>query len=518
MYLTQGLHRSLQLNPDWIATTFRGRQRTFRQTGDRVSCLASGLRAVGMEDNDRIGMLALNSDRYMEFMLAVWWGGGVINPVNVRWSVPEIVYSLDDCDTRILFVDDNFLTMTEAICTMAKYRPLLIHVGDGPTPEGMLSFEKLIAESESMKDRYRGGDDIAAIMYTGGTTGQPKGVMQSHLNLWSSAVMALAEHPPLANSIVLHAAPMFHTACMARVIGQLVAGGRHVFIPMFDPLDVLQTIERERVSETLLVPIMLQALIMHPAFAQYDISSFKRLTYGAAPIAESVLQRALVLLPGVEFMHGYGMTETSPVIARSGPENHSAASIANGRFRSAGRPIQGVAVLVVDGEGREVPRGEVGEVIVRGANVMLGYWNRPEETAQALCGGWMHTGDGAYMDADGYLFIVDRIKDMIVTGGENVYCGEVESAVTAHPAVAACAVIGIPSEQWGEAVHAVVVLKPGLEVSGEEVIAHCRQHIAGYKCPKSVDFVTALPISGAGKVLKRDLRAPYWKDHKHGVS
>ncbi|MGE8068672.1 acyl-CoA synthetase [Pseudomonas sp. NPDC089569] len=518
MYLTQGLHRSLQLNPDRVASTFRGRQRTYREIADRVSRLASGLRALGMADNDRIGMLALNSDRYMEFMLSVWWGGGVLNPVNIRWSVPEIVYSLDDCDTRILFVDDNFLHMTQAICATAKYPPLLIHVGDGPAPEGMLSFEQLIAENESMKDLNRGGSDIAAIMYTGGTTGLPKGVMQTHLNLWSSAVMRMAEHPIIRNSTTLHVAPMFHTASMARVVFQFVSGEAHCFIPMFEPLEMLQTIERERINETLLVPTMLQALLMHPQFERYNLASLRRIAYGASPIALTLLERAIDVLPECEFMHAYGMTETSPVLCLNPHANHGPEGRVSGLVRSVGRPLLGVDLRIVDEHDNELPRGTVGEIIVRGPNVMKGYWNRPEETAKTLRRGWMHTGDGAYMDEQGYVFIVDRLKDMIVSGGENIFSAEVENVIARHPAIAMSAVIGIPDDKWGEAVHAVVVLKPDCVLSEIQLISHCREHIAGYKCPKSVAFVSGLPLSAAGKILKRDLREPFWKDRARAVN
>ncbi|MCY1264123.1 Long-chain-fatty-acid--CoA ligase [compost metagenome] len=518
MYLTQGLHRALQLHPDQTATVFRGRRRSFHELGERVARLAGALQQHGMRNGDRVGMLALNSDRFLEYMLASWWGGAVLNPVNIRWSVPEIVYSLDDCDTRILLVDDHFLHLADDIAATAKVRPVLIHVGDGPAPEGMLSYEQLIAESAPVCDAQRGGTDLATIMYTGGTTGRPKGVMQSHLNLWSSAMSRLGSSNVAANSPVLHIAPMFHTACLARVVVQLIVGEPHIFVPSFEPLEFMQTIERERVTDILLVPTMLQALIMHPEFARHDLSSLKRMSYGASPIAAPVLELALERLPGVEFTHGYGMTETSPVISSNGPESHCATGIANGRVRSAGRAALGVSVMIVDEHDNEVPRGTIGEIIVQGANVMLGYWNRPQETAEALRGGWMHTGDGAYMDEDGYIFIVDRIKDMIVTGGENVYSAEVENAIGRHPAVAASAVIGIPSDQWGEAVHAVVVLKPGLQASAGEIITHCRQHIAGYKCPKSVEFIANLPLSGAGKILKRELRDPHWEGRSRAVN
>lgn len=518
MFLTQGLHRALQLHPTHTATVFRGRRRTFAELGDRVTHLAGALQQQGMREGDRVSMLALNSDRYLEYMLGTWWGGGVLNPVNIRWSAAEIVYSLDDCDTRILLVDDNFLHLAEDIAAAAKVRPLLIHVGDGPAPQGMLSYEQLIAAAEPVVDSQRGGNDLATIMYTGGTTGRPKGVMQSHLNLWASAMSRLGSFNVQPNSPVLHVAPMFHTACLARLVVQLIGGEPHVFVPSFDAVELMQTIERERVTDILLVPTMLQALIAHPDFARYDLSSLKRMVYGASPIAAPVLELALEHLPGVEFTHGYGMTETSPGISSNGPESHCAAGIASGRVRSVGRAVLGVNVKIVDEHDNEVPRGTVGEIIAQGANVMLGYWNLPEETAEALRGGWMHTGDGGYMDEDGYIFIVDRIKDMIVTGGENVYSAEVESAIGSHPAVATSAVIGIPSDRWGEAVHAVVVLKPDQETSAEAIIDHCRQHIAGYKCPKSVEFTTALPLSGAGKVLKRNLREPYWQGRSRAVN
>ncbi|MBO3278084.1 acyl-CoA synthetase [Pseudomonas schmalbachii] len=518
MYLTQGLHRMQQLQPDALATVFRGRRRTYGELVERVSRLAGALQQLGMRTGDRVGLLGLNSDRFYEYLLATWWGGGVINPVNIRWSVPEIVYSLDDCDTRILLIDDHFLRMAEGIRASARFPPLLIHIGDGPAPEGMLSYERLIEEAEPVEDAFRGGNDLASIMYTGGTTGWPKGVMQSHMNLWSSAVGRMAEHPVPADRVCLHIAPMFHGAAMSAVIAQGLLGQPHVFVPAFDPLDVLQTIQRERVTETLLVPTMLQALIMHPEFASHDLGSLQRLTYGASPISPALLEQALAQLPGVEFVHGYGMTEVAPPISANGPENHGPEGIANGRVRSVGRPALAVTLRIVDENDNDVPRGTVGEIIVRGPNVMQGYWNKPEETAQALRGGWMHTGDGAYMDEDGYLYIVDRIKDMIVTGGENVYSAEVESALARHPAVLSSAVIGIPHDRWGEAVHAVVVLRPGVEASDEQLIEHCRQHIAGYKCPKSIEFRDGMPLSGAGKILKRDLRAPYWKDKARAVN
>lgn len=523
MYLTQGLHRCMQQTPDCRATVFGNRSRTFREMHDRVARLAGALQALGMAPGDRVSMLALNSDRYIEYMLAVWWGGGVLNPVNIRWSVPEIVYSLDDCDTGILIVDDQFLPMVAGIVATAKRAPCVIHAGERQVeqrvPDGMLGYEALIAGAAPVPDMFRGGNDLASIMYTGGTTGKPKGVMQSHLNLWASAVSRMAEFRTSESAFVsLHVAPLFHTAAMARAVGHIVAGDVQVIHPGFAPAAVLDTIERERIEELLLVPTMLQAVLDHPAFGQHDLSSLQRIFYGASPISAGVLDRALAALPNVAFYHAYGMTEASPVITVNPPANHGPEARASGLYRSAGRAGFGVTMRIVDPDGHEVPRHTIGEIVVRGANVTCGYWNRPQETAAALRDGWLYTGDAGYMDDNGYLFIVDRLKDMIVTGGENVYSAEVESVLSLHPDVATCAVIGIPDARWGEAVHAVVVPRAGKAVAEQALRDHCRASLANYKCPKSFEFRTQLPLSAAGKILKRDLREQYWRDQTRQVS
>lgn len=508
MYMTQCLQRTLQQNPDHIATLFADRRHTYRQFGDRVARLAGALQRLGMAAGDRVGMLACNSDRYLEYIMGVWWGGGVLNPVNIRWSVAEIVYSLDDCATVILIVDEHFAAMAEGIRTTARQVPQFIYAGEGEVPPGMLGFEQLIEQAAAVEDAGRGGDDLACIMYTGGTTGLPKGVMQSHLNLWSACMPRMVDMPPIPDGRLLHVAPLFHVAGMARALIQFLAGESHVLVSGFDALEVLQVIERERVTETLLVPTMILALLAHADFDRYDLGSLKRLTYGASPSAGDMVEQVLARLPGLELSHSYGLTEACPVVSSNLPCNHTPDARKSGLSRSVGRGGLGVNVKIVDPQGHEVPRGTVGEIIVRGPNIMLGYWNRPEETARALRGGWLYTGDAAYMDEQGYLFIVDRLKDMIVTGGENVYSAEVEHVLARHPAVALSAVIGIPHERWGEAVHAVVVLKPGAEVDEAQLRLHCREFIAGYKCPKSVEFRTELPLSAAGKVLKRELRKP----------
>jgi acyl-CoA synthetase (AMP-forming)/AMP-acid ligase II len=509
MYLTQGLHRALQQQPDGTATIFGNRVRTFAEQADRVSRLAGALHDLGIAHDDRVAYLGLNSDRFLEYYLAVPWAGAVVNPVNIRWSPIEIAYSLADSETRVLFVDDAFLPVLPAVRERYDGLDKVIHVGNGDPPPDLLSYEQLVADGPAIEDARRGADALAGVFYTGGTTGFPKGVMLSHANLLTSALGSQACGLFPAGSRFLHAAPMFHLADLAAVVGVTTMGGTHVIVPAFDPVVVMRAIAKHRVTDTILIPIMIQLLVDHPERTAHDLSSLRRLVYGGSPIPVAVLDRARKALPTVSFVQAYGQTELAPVATILLPADHEETGPDPARLRSGGRAAPHAEVRIVDPEDRDVARGEVGEIVVRGGNVMLGYWRRPEETEAALRGGWMHTGDAGRMDADGYVYVVDRIKDMIITGGENVYSTEVENAIAAYPAVANCAVIGVPDEHWGERVHAVVVLTPGADATAEEVREHVKTLIAGYKAPRTVEFVDALPVSPAGKILKRELRARY---------
>jgi long-chain acyl-CoA synthetase len=517
MYLTQGLHRALQNHPDKTATVFGERAQSFRRLASRVARLAGALAGLGVAAGDRVAMLAQNSDRYLEYFQAVWWAGAVANPVNTRWSVQEIAYSLVDCDSRVLIVDDQHLPLVARILAQAPCVRTVIHAGDAPAPEGMLSFEALVRDASPVMDAMRSGADLAAILYTGGTTGFPKGVMLSHANLWIASVARMAEMGGQPGSISLIATPLFHVGGAGRLVGQSIGGNTVVILPAFTAESVLREVERCGVTDLMLVPTMLQMLLDHPSFERSRMATVKRISYGASPIALPLLERTLDLFPGVEFASAYGMTETAASVCGNPPANHGLEARNSGLVRSVGRAGYACEIRVVDSEGRELPRATVGEVIVRGGCVMLGYWNRPEETAAALRDGWLHTGDGGYIDHDGHLYIVDRLKDMIVTGGENVYSAEVENVLSRHPAVSVCAVIGIPSAQWGESVHAVVVLKPGMQAGEEELRNHCRALIAGYKCPKTVELRSEMPLSAAGKVVKAQLREPYWQGRSRRV-
>jgi len=504
VYLTQFLHRALQQSPDSPMTICGDRVRTTRDVADRVARLSGGLQELGVSEGDRVAVLTLNSDRNHEIFLACWWAGAVVNPVNIRWSGREIADSLRDAGAVVLLVDDDFLDLVPAFREQCADLRAVVHCGSGVAAQGMTDYEELIAASEPAPDKRTGGGAMGALLYTGGTTGVSKGVMVSHRNLLTAALGTQAAcQSVFPGGVNLVVSPMFHIAGLVAWATQNLLGGTQVFLPTFSPRAVLEAIQRHRVTTVGAVPVMLQMLVAHPDVESYDLSSVKSVRYGASPISPTLLQRAMTVFRNSGFAQGYGMTETAHITVL-GRDDHAAGSEV---LRSAGRALPHCELRVVDVDDREVSVGVLGEIVTRGDHVMLGYWNRPEETAAVLRNGWMHTGDIGYVDRHGYLFVVDRIKDMIITGGENVYSTEVENALAAHPAVEACSVIGVPDTRWGERVHSVVVLREGARTDADELRAHVRGLIAGYKVPRTVEFLDALPVSAAGKVLKRDLRA-----------
>ncbi|NUS43791.1 MAG: long-chain-fatty-acid--CoA ligase [Mycobacteriaceae bacterium] len=504
MYVTQALHQALQQEPDRIATIFRDRVRTVRESADRVARFAGALRSLGVAPGDLVAILALNSDRYHEYFYAVPWIGAAVHPVNIRLSVPEILDTLRRSDTRVLLVDDTFAPLVAEL----QFDGLrtVVHIGDGDPLGDALSYEELLSATDPVPDTRTGGDSVLAVLFTGGTTGVPRGVMLSHDNVVVSALGVLASgHVVSPHGRLLHAAPMFHVGGIAYWAAGNVHGAEHVIVPMFDPAAVLGAIARHAVTDALLVPTMIQRLVDSPELGDYDCGTLRHLVYGASPISESLLQRARAAFPSAGFTQVYGMTELAPTATLLSPSDHDEPELR----RAAGRAAPHCEIRVVDPTGGAAPPGEIGEIVVRGGNVMLGYLHQRDETAKVVKDGWMHTGDAGYLDDRGYLFVVDRIKDMIITGGENVYSAEVENALAKHPAVAAAAAIGVPDPEWGERVHAVVVLKPDMSASADELRTHCAALIANYKVPGSFAFTDALPLSAAGKVLKRELREDY---------
>ncbi len=515
MNLTQMLRSASDNTPGAVSTSDGARSRTWGETRDRVSRLAGALSSLGVEDGDRVAILALNSDRYSECYFATWWAGCVIVPMNLRWSAAENAYSLRDSGATILFVDEAFAPMVPAILEEADGVREVIFLAEGDAPSGMHGYEALIDGGVAREDANRGGEDLAGLYYTGGTTGFPKGVMLPHRALWYNS-LALAKHLEIeAGDVYLHAAPMFHLADGAAGGATSMVGASHVYIPSFDVESAIDAIERFGVTHVLLVPTMISMMLAHPAFDPARLSSLRRLVYGASPMPAGVLRETLEALPDVDLIQAYGQTEMAPLVTVLPSTEHR---IDGPKLRSAGRAGVGCELRIVRESGEDAEPGEVGEIVARSPGCMQGYWNLPEQTEKTLIDGWVHTGDGAYRDEEGFVFIVDRLKDMIVTGGENVFSAEVESALSTHPAVSEVAVVGIPDEKWGEAVHAIVVVAEGETVSESELIEHCKPLIANYKWPRGVTFrEEPLPLSGAGKVLKKDLRAPFWDGQERAI-
>jgi long-chain acyl-CoA synthetase len=511
MQATQLLNQAAACQPDRVATICGSRRRSWREVRDRVPRLAAALRELGISGGARVAALAFNSDRYLELFYAVPWAGGAFAPLNVRWSVEENIYALSDSQASVLLVDDAFLEQAIQLRRRMPSVETLIYLGDRETPAGMLSYETLIADHAPMPDADRRDDDLYVIFYTGGTTAHPKGVAMSHKAIVFGAVIYLSMLPSIEDLSFLYVGGYFHFAGASPAWYMTLAGGTHVILPKFEPLPVLESIAEHKVSNAVLVPTMVNMLLHHPDVERYDLSSLRTCIYGGSPMPEALMLATMKRLPTWRFYQIYGMTETGGFATMLRWRDHLATGDKAKRLRSAGQPAPGVEVRIVQPDGSLAGIDELGEIVVRSDILMTCYLNNPEGTAAVLRDGWMHTGDAGTLDADGFLYVADRVKDMIVTGGENVYSIEVERALFRHPAVREAAVIGIPSAQWGEAVHAVVVLKDGEKATPEALIAHCRTLIGGYKCPRSVEFrAEPLPVTPVGKVRKNLLRDPYW--------
>jgi acyl-CoA synthetase (AMP-forming)/AMP-acid ligase II len=510
------IERAARLNPTGVATRCNGRDQSWTQSCDRMARLAAALQSTGLAEGDRVAILSLNSDRYYESIFGISWAGFCVVPLNTRWAVAENKYALGDSGTRVLLFDDNFTDQAKQLLTELDTLTVAIYAGDGACPDWAQSYETLIADNAPAAPSSRSDGDMAGIFYTGGTTGFPKGVVQSHGALWASAIGSLPEFQMNRSSIYLHVAPMFHVADFAGGMGATMCCGTHVILQAFDPGQVLDALGKERITHSLMVPSMIKMVLNHPDAASADLSSVHTVAYGASPMPAPTLEQFMKTWPTVGLVQAYGQTELAPIVTMLAREDHVAGSE---KLKSAGRPTAVNEVRIEDEDGNDAPQGTSGEIVVRGPHTMTSYWNKPEETAKALKDGWVYTGDAGYFDEEGYLFIVDRVKDMVVTGGENVFTTEVENAVMSHDAVQDVAVIGVPHEEWGEAVHAIVILHEGKTVNETELVAHCRELIAGYKLPKGITLRTEpMPLSGAGKVLKTELRKPFWEGRDRQIN
>ena len=458
--------------------------------------------------------MALNSPEYLELYHAGFLGGGLVNPLNLRFAPKELVHVLRDSGTRTCFVDSIFAPVIDAVRDEAGLEHVVL-IGEGDVPHST-TFDELLATGRPVIPNEGEETDPAVLMYTGGTTGMPKGVVHDQRAEIVNAYHVMMTIRLGRDTVNLLQTPMFHAASIYAVVGGPAIGAHSLILPMFEPKAVMEATEAYRPTVTTMVPTMIGLIMADPDFRPDRLASLDDLVYGASPMPKALLDTLLGMYPDMNIWQGYGMTEACAIVTMLGPEDHRQGET---YLRSAGLPVTGVELSIQDPLGQTQPAGETGEVCVRGANLMVEYWNQPEATAAAFRDDWYHTGDAGYLDANGYLYLVDRVKDMIVTGGENVYSTEVENALASHPAVQQVAVIGIPHEQWGEAVHAVVVLRTGQVVTEQELTVHAREWIAGYKVPKTIEFRSEpLPLSGAMKVLKRELRAPYWAGRERTIN
>ena len=497
--------------PATIALREGERMQSYADLEDNSARICGGLAALGLGKGNRVAYLGKNSELYFPLFFAAARMGVVMVPVGWRLAPPEWAYIVNDTGAQILFLGDGF---DDAPTALAGQVPGVQHMMTADATRAW------IASSPRGEFEGAGPDDAVLQLYTSGTTGNPKGAVLSNLNLFGlRRVVADAQLPYQQwddDEAVLVAMPCAHIGGTGLGVMALSAGLPGVILPEFTPDAVFDAVEKGGVTRFFIVPAALHMLLMHPRCRTVDYSRLKYVIYGAAPIPLELLREAVQVF-GAQFMQAYGMTETTGTICMLPPEDHDPNG--NPRMRSAGKPLPGVELKIVGDGGEALGVGEVGEVWTRSSNNMLGYWNLPDATKRTMTDdGWIATGDAGYLDADGYLYIHDRVKDMIITGGENVYPAEVESAIFGHPQVQEVAVIGVPDPKWGEAVKAVCVPKPGVTIDPDSVISWAREKVAGFKVPKSVDVIDALPRNPSGKILRKDLRAPYWEGMERQVN
>jgi long-chain acyl-CoA synthetase len=505
--------------PDVAAFVFEGRTTTFSQFDSHTNRTANALIAVGVKPGARVSYVGKNSDRYFEALIGAAKAGAVMAPVNWRLAPPEIVYILNDCRAEVLFVGAEFIALARQIASELAHLRLIVAM-EGGAPEWP-SYEKWRdAQSATDPNLPVGWKDVVVQLYTSGTTGRPKGAMLTHAGILGPrrySPESRAEWNTWSDSDVsLVAMPVFHIGGTGWGITGLVNGAKGVVAREFDPNKVLDFIEQDRITKIFMVPAAMQIVVRNPKARQVDYSGIKYILYGASPIPLDLLRECMEVF-GCGFVQMYGMTETTGTIVALPPEDHDPKG--NARMRSAGKPLPGVEIAILDENGNALGPRAVGEIATRSIANMAGYWNLDEATAKTIDkDGWLRTGDAGYLDEDGYVYIHDRVKDMIISGGENIYPAEVENAIFGHADVADVAVIGVPDRKWGEAVKAVVVKKPGRDPKPDEIIAYARERIAGFKAPKSVDFIDALPRNPSGKILRRELREKYWAGKERRVN
>ncbi len=494
-----------------IAYEFEGRVTSFAEFDVKTNKVANALIAMGLKKGDRIAYLGKNSDHYFELLLGAVKAGIVMAPVNWRLAGPEVAFIVEDCKAPVLFVGPEFITQVQQIKDkLPSVRSVITAEGGAAEWQDFIAWRDAQSSADPMVPLTT--KDVAIQLYTSGTTGKPKGAMLSHSNFKSLLEAGGAADTPdwnkwTTDDVSLVAMPIFHIGGAGWGVVGLGHGARSVIAREFDPTKVLDFFEQFGITKLFMVPAAMQFVVRQPRAKTMDFSKLKYMLYGTSPIPAALLKECIEVFK-CGFVQLYGMTETTGTIVALPPEDHVEGLE---RMRSAGKALAGVELAILDVDGNPLPPRQVGEIATRSDHNMSGYWNLPEATAATLrSDGWLRTGDAGYMDEDGYLYIHDRIKDMIISGGENIYPAEVESALCDHPDVAEAAVIGVPDDKWGEAVKAVVVMKPGKQATATDIINFTRERIAGYKTPKSVEFIPALPRNPSGKILRRQLRDPFW--------
>ena len=515
------LRYSEQQFPRKTAVVCQDRRFTYAEFGDRVGRLAGGLRGAGLKAGDRVAFLSLNCHRLLEAYFGVLEAGCVLLPLNYRLAAPELTYILNDSGAAVLFLEQEFVGLVDSfrrdLRTVRSFHQLEFHQTDGPPQAAWLSdqtYEQMLASAAPCRGELMAFDEnsVAEIFYTSGTSASPKGVMLTHRNVYLHAMSIALYHHTRFEDVMLHTIPLFHANGWGAAHTITLMGGTHVMLPRFVPEEVFRLVERERVRALTLVPIMAAALVNSPARSKYDLSSVEWATIGGAASSPTLIRDVEQTL-GFKCFSGYGLTECAPSLANAElkPDMQCTPEERYVLQSMTGYAFPGCELRVVDAQDKDVAHDGVtmGEIIARSDGVMAGYWQQPEATAEALRGGWFHTGDMAVIAENGYILIVDRKKDTIVSGGENISSLDVEKVLLAHPDVYEAAVIPVPDQKWGEVPKAVVVAKPGSKLSEAELIEFCRSRLAHYKCPQSVEFCESLPKTATGKVLKRELRKKY---------